>query len=189
TREDLRGDRLELLPLLAGLADRAQEEVAAAGVAERRELLDALGGGADDPVLPCEGLEVLGVTPGEDADPRLLGALVIAPHGDAEGPAREHVARRGHLGRDRRRAEREQVLRDAELEPARDRRVGGEQRERLVERGVEGDVVARPDRVEAELLDLSHERELLLGGLHGEGDAEAGLRLTSGTRLSRRRPR
>src|SRR2546430_12144036 len=35
-REDLRGDRLELLPLVTRVADRAQEEVRAAGIAERR---------------------------------------------------------------------------------------------------------------------------------------------------------
>src|SRR5438477_590882 len=64
TREDLCGDRLDLPPLLAGLADRAQEEVVATGVAERRELLDALCGRSDDPVLLREGLEILRVAPG-----------------------------------------------------------------------------------------------------------------------------
>src|SRR2546425_11561603 len=63
TREDLCGDRLDLPLLLAGLADRAQEEGVATGVAERRELLDALCGRSDDPVLLREGLRILRRTP------------------------------------------------------------------------------------------------------------------------------
>src|SRR5207245_9650913 len=81
-REDLRGDRLELLPLVTRVADRAQEEVRAAGIAERRELLGALLGRPDDPVLLGERLEALGGPPGEHADPRLPRALVIPPHRD-----------------------------------------------------------------------------------------------------------
>src|SRR3989454_1347917 len=91
-REDLRGDRLELLPLVARVADRAQEEVRAAGVAERRELLGTLLGSPDDPVLLGERLEVLRVAPGEHADPHLPGALVIAPDRD------EREVRAGETG-------------------------------------------------------------------------------------------
>src|SRR3989441_1066289 len=307
-REDLRGDRLELLPLVTRVADRAQEEVRAAGVAERRELLGALLGRPDDPVLLGERLEILRVAPGEHADPRLPRALVIAPHrderevragetgerpaggvgrltdlleaprvalglddvghpavpltagadqrgvgapthpnrwkllhglgvdrdalepaepamerrgclapesahhvdplGHARPPLRvgdaaelellrvlaahphaedqaapaQDVDRRRDLRGDCRRAERQQVHRGAEPDPPRDGRVGGEERERLVERVVEGDVVPGPHRVEAELLDALHERELLLGGMHGELCAESRHALTSETR-------
>src|SRR5438874_8999559 len=297
-REDLRGDRLELLPLVARIADRAHEEVLAAGVAERRELLGALLRGADDPVLLRQGREVLRVALREDTDPGRLRPLPVTPHGDegemrrgeaverpaggvgrladlvealrialglddvghpavalaagarqrrvgppadpegrellhrlrvdrdpleptepplkrrrrvpperaddldglghARAPLRvgdaadlellrvlaadphaedqatfaEDVERRRDLGGDRRRAQGQQVHGDAELDPPRDRRVGREQRERLVKRVVKGDVVAGPDRVEAELFDPSHESELLRRGMQGEVDAE-----------------
>src|SRR2546428_3995399 len=91
-REDLRSDRLEMLPLVARVADRAQEEVRAAGVAERRELAGALPGSPDDPVLLGERLKVLRVAPGEHADPHLPGALVIAPDRD------EREVRAGETG-------------------------------------------------------------------------------------------
>src|SRR3989454_9633969 len=91
-REDLRGDRLELPPLVTRVADHAQEEVRAAGIAERCELLGALLGRPDDPVLLGERLEVLRVAPGEHADPRLPRALVIAPHRD------EREVRAGETG-------------------------------------------------------------------------------------------
>src|SRR5882762_10860590 len=61
----------------------------------------------------------------------------------------------------------------AETHAGGDRHVAGEQRERLVHRIVEGDVVARPHAVEAERLDATDEVELLGRWLERELDAEA----------------
>src|SRR5206468_6340259 len=69
-RENLGGDRLELRALIAGVADRAHEEVVAAGRAEPLELFRALLGRADDTVPLRERLEVLRVTLAEDTHPR-----------------------------------------------------------------------------------------------------------------------
>src|SRR5437667_222976 len=208
----LRREALDLLALLRGGADRVEDDVVAAGGAKALDRLHALLGGADDPVLPREGLEVLHglrvdrhaleireaplerrgrVAPqrAHDVD-RLAHARaalgvrhaaqlellrVLAADADAEDetPPGQHVERRGDLGGDRGRPQREQVDGGAKAQAARDRHVASEQRERLVHRIVEGHVVARPHTVEAERLDASDGVELLLRRLERELDAEA----------------
>src|SRR2546428_228292 len=298
----VRREALDLLALLRGGADRVEDDVVAAGGAKALDRLHALLGGADDPVLPREGLEVLRVALRERLGPHGLGRLVIAADGDEgqvcggealqlapgggrrradlvealrvalgldhvrdpavplpagacergvgattdpdgrpgllhglrvdrhaleireaplerrrrvapqrahdvdrlaharaalgvrhaaqlellrvlaadadaedETPPGQHVERRGDLGGDRGRPQREQVDGGAEAQAARDRHVTGEQRERLVHRIVEGHVIAGPDAVEAERLDAADEGELLVRrrerGLDGEAQA------------------
>src|SRR6267142_1453245 len=75
-------EALDLLALLRGGADRAQDDVVAAGGAEALDRLRALLGGADDPVLAGERLEVLGVALGQRLRPHRLGRLVVPPDGD-----------------------------------------------------------------------------------------------------------
>src|SRR5438552_4671953 len=97
--DDVGRDALELVALVLGLADGVEDDVGAAGVAEARELLGALLGRADDPVLAGQRLEVLGVALGQVRRPHGLGRLPVAPEGDerqvAELEARERAAGRG----------------------------------------------------------------------------------------------
>src|SRR5437870_9682863 len=79
SRDDLGGDRFVLGALVARIADGAHDEVVAAGGPEPLELLGALLGRADDAVALGERLEVLCVPLAEDADPRPLGGLIVAP--------------------------------------------------------------------------------------------------------------
>src|SRR2546425_11913304 len=74
----VRREALDLLALLRGGADRVEDDVVAAGGAKALDRLHALLGGADDPVLPREGLEVLRVALRERLGPHGLGRLVIA---------------------------------------------------------------------------------------------------------------
>src|SRR5438093_1165785 len=83
-RENLGGDRLELRALIAGVADRAHEEVVAAGRAEPLELFRALLGRADDTVPLRERLEVLRVTLAEDTHPRSFRGFKVPPHRDED---------------------------------------------------------------------------------------------------------
>src|SRR5438045_3087002 len=299
-REHLGREALDLLALLGGGTDRIQDDVVAAGGAEALDRLGTLPGGADDPVLPGEGLEVLRVPLRERLGPHGLGRLVVAAHGDErevrggemreiapggagrgtdlvetlrvplglhhvrdpavplpagareggvgtpadpdgragllhrlgierdagelrepplEGrgrvaPERAHdldrlgharaplavrhaadlellrilaadadaedqpaagqrVEGRGDLRRDGGRPQREQVDGGAETQAGGDRHVAGQERERLVHRIVEGNVVTRPHAVEAERLDAADEVELLVRWLERELDAEA----------------
>ena len=107
------------------------------------------------------------------ADLELLG--ILAAHADAEdeAPAGEHVERGRDLCRDRRLPQSEQIDGGAETQTAGDRHVRREQRERLVHRIVEGNVIAGEHGVEPERLDAAHEIELLLWRLEGELNAEA----------------
>src|SRR4030095_16501159 len=84
SRENLGGDRLVLGALVTRVADRAHQEIVAAGGAESIELLGALLGCADDAVAFHERLEVLVVPLAQDAPPRLLRSLVVAPHRDED---------------------------------------------------------------------------------------------------------
>src|SRR5262245_7782503 len=81
-RQDLRGDLLQLRPLVARVADRVHEQVGAARPPKALDLLGALLGGADDSVPPGERLEVLSVALAERAHPNPLGALVISADRD-----------------------------------------------------------------------------------------------------------
>jgi len=96
--------------------------------------------------------------------PQASNSFGFSPPADAEdeAPAGEHVERGGDLGGDGRMAEREQVHRAAQLDAPGDTGARGEEREALVERVVEGDMVARPERIEAQLLHPSREGEHLL---------------------------
>src|SRR6185436_11293891 len=87
---------------------------------------------------------------------------VLAAHADAEDQpaARQRVERRRGLGRDGGGAERQQVDRGAEPDAAGDGHVRRQQRERLVDRSVEGYVVTGPHGLEAERLDAADEVEL-----------------------------
>src|SRR5262249_23092598 len=80
--KELCRESLELLGFVGGVADGVENEVRAAGLNEALELLRALGGRADDAVLPGEGAEILGVALGEACYPHPLGALVVAAHRD-----------------------------------------------------------------------------------------------------------
>src|SRR5206468_11596205 len=104
SRDDLGGDRLELGALVARLADRAHDEVAAAGGAEPLELLRALLRRADDAVPLGERLEVLRVAFAEHAHPRALRGLEIAADRDEDQVRRRErlhrAARRGRGGAD-----------------------------------------------------------------------------------------
>src|SRR5438093_9471827 len=84
SRDDLGGDRLELGPLVPRLADRAHDEVGAAGGAEPLELLGALLGRSDHSVPLGEGLEVLRVAAAEHAHPRALRGFEIAADRDED---------------------------------------------------------------------------------------------------------
>jgi hypothetical protein len=70
-------------------------------------------------------------------------------------------------------AEGQEIDRAAELDPPRDAGVGGEQRQRFVDRVVKRHVVARPHRVEAELLHAPRQRELHLGSMQRQKRAKA----------------
>ena len=89
---------------------------------------------------------------------RILAADADAEH---EPAAREHVERRRLLGGHRRRAQRQEIDADAELDPPRDRHVGRQEGDRLVDRVVEGHVVAGPHRVVADRFEALDELELL----------------------------
>src|SRR2546428_785875 len=195
----VRREALDLLALLRGGADRVEDDVVAAGGAKALDRLHALLGGADDPVLPLEGLEIreaplerrrrvapqrahdvdrlaharaaLGVR--HAAQLELLRVLAADADAEDETAPGQHVERRGDLGGDRGRPQREQVDGGAEAQAARDRHVTGEQRERLVHRIVEGHVIAGPHAVEAERLDAADEVGLLVRRLERELDAEA----------------
>src|SRR2546427_2738464 len=78
----VRREALDLLALLRGGADRVEDDVVSAGGAKALDRLHALLGGADEPVLPREGLEGLRVALRERLGPHGLGGLVIAAHGD-----------------------------------------------------------------------------------------------------------
>src|SRR5256714_5311477 len=91
-RQHLGREALDLLALLGGGTDRIQDDVVAAGGAEALDRLRTLRGGADDPVLSREGLEVLRVTLCERLGPHGLGRLVVAAHGD------EREVRGGEMG-------------------------------------------------------------------------------------------
>src|SRR5512145_396423 len=93
-REDLAGDRLELGALVPRVADRAHEEVVAAGGAERFELLRALLGRTDDAVAPRERLEVLRVALAENAHPRAFRGFEVASHGDEDKVGSREAAER-----------------------------------------------------------------------------------------------
>src|SRR5438309_10610680 len=86
-REHLGREALDLLALLGGGTDRIQDDVVAAGGAEALDRLGTLLGGAEDPVFPREGLEVLRVPLRERLGPHGLGRLVVTAHGD-EGEVR-----------------------------------------------------------------------------------------------------
>src|SRR6267143_1298428 len=94
SRENLGGDRLELRALVSRIADCAHDEVVAAGGAEPLELLGALLGRPDDAVTLGERLEVLRIALAEDADPRALGRLEIAPDRDEDQVRRREVVHR-----------------------------------------------------------------------------------------------
>ena len=96
------------------------------------------------------------------ADLELLAVLAAHAHAEDEAAAGQHVQGGRGLGRDGGRAQREQVHAGAEADARGDARVAREERQRLEDRVVEGDVVAGPDRLEAQLLDAAHEAELLL---------------------------
>src|SRR5437899_5864728 len=100
SRENLGGDRLELGALVSRIADRAHDEVVAAGGTKPLELLGALLGRPDDAVALGERLEVLRVPLAEDADPRALGRLEVAPDRDEDQVSRrERVHRAARGGR------------------------------------------------------------------------------------------
>src|SRR5438309_8911618 len=111
-REHLGREALDLLALLGGGTDRIQDDVVAAGGAEALDRLGTLLGGADDPVLPREGLEVLRVALRERLGPHGLGRLVIAAHGD-EGQVCRGEALQLAPGGGRRRADLVEALRVA----------------------------------------------------------------------------
>src|SRR5215510_14992863 len=94
SRDDLGGDRLELEALVARIADRAHDEVVAAGGAEPLELLCALLGRADDAVALGEGLEVLRVSLAQHAHPRALRRLVVAADRDEDEVRRRELLHR-----------------------------------------------------------------------------------------------
>src|SRR3989442_1732182 len=108
----VRREALDLLALLRGGADRVEDDVVAAGGAKALDRLHALLGGADDPVLPREGLEVLRVALRERLGPHGLGRLVIAAHGD-EGQVCRGEALQLAPGDGRRRADLVEALRVA----------------------------------------------------------------------------
>src|SRR5438552_12069654 len=81
-REHLGREALDLLALLGGGTDRIQDDVVAAGGAEALDRLGTLLGGADDPVFPRGGLEVLRETLRERLGPPGLGRPVAAAPGD-----------------------------------------------------------------------------------------------------------
>src|SRR5437879_7305482 len=100
SRENLGGDRLELGALVSRIADRAHDEVVATGGTKPLELLGALLGRPDDAVALGERLEVLRVPLAEDADPRALGRLEVAPDRDEDQVRRrERVHRAARGGR------------------------------------------------------------------------------------------
>src|SRR5262245_52119698 len=112
SRDDLGGDRLELGALIARIADRAHDEVVAAGGTEALELLGALLGRADDAIALGERFEVLRVALAEHTDPRALRRLVIAADRDEDQVRRRERLHRPSGGR-RRRADLVEALRVA----------------------------------------------------------------------------
>src|SRR3990172_5325326 len=80
--ENLRGQALQLLGLVGHLRDRVQDEVAAAGLDEALDLLDALGRRPDEAIPLRQRAEILVVALGEPLHPRGLRRLVILADGD-----------------------------------------------------------------------------------------------------------
>src|SRR2546425_7678686 len=76
--QHVRREALDLFALLGGGADRVEDHVVAAGGAKALDRLRALLGGADDPVFPREGLEVLRVALRQVLGPHGLGRLEVA---------------------------------------------------------------------------------------------------------------
>jgi len=100
---------------------------------------------------------------GHTAHLELLRVLATDAHAEDEPPAREHVEGGAHLGRHRGGAERQQIHARPELDPAGDAGVAREQGERLEDRVVKRNVIARPDGLEAQFLEATDETKLLLG--------------------------
>src|SRR5439155_12511605 len=90
-RHDLGRDLLELTLRVLVVADRVHDEAGAAGFDESFELLGALGGGADDPVLPGQRAEVLRIARAQEPHPGGARLLVVVADGD-EGQVRVHEA-------------------------------------------------------------------------------------------------
>src|SRR5919109_4473297 len=111
-RHHLGREALDLLALLGGRADRIEDDVVAAGGAETLELLGALLGCADNPVLARQRLEVLRIAPGERLGPHRFRRFPVAAHGD-EGQMRRGEALQLAAGRSRRRADLVEALRVA----------------------------------------------------------------------------
>jgi hypothetical protein len=124
---------------------------------------------------------------GHAAELELLRVFPADADTEYQPTTREHVERGRLLGRHRRRAERQEIDADAELDPPRDGRVGRQQRDRLVDRVVERHVVARPHRVVPDCFQALNELELLGGRMQRQLGAEANHEITSGTRPGRRR--
>src|SRR4029077_20510297 len=92
---------LELVLRVVVVTDRAHHEIGAARVDESLELLGALGGGADDAILPRERSEVLRVALAQEPDPRLPRLFVVGADGD-EGQVRvDEAVERAARGRRR----------------------------------------------------------------------------------------
>src|SRR5262249_18801137 len=97
------------------------------------------------------------------AELELLRVLAADADAEDQAAAGQHIEGGGRLRRDRRRAQRQERDRGAELDAVGDADVGRQEGEGFVDRIVKRDVIAGPDGLVAPRLEALHEAEVLGG--------------------------